>query len=432
MWMAAMCQNWLADLIFDFDFYNTHYHRGKLRFSYVPMDYGTYKVGDIFTADSRNLVTSHIVEFNGNSVNHSQRIQPAQNLSMMYMPNPYGTDSGAGMAKLRETQYTRGYSYGTLYVSVEVKLEVTAAVAPTIFTVVSFSADKVALSNPTPALPYLPMRHTQTSTLGTDFNKYSRAERIAMKPDMVHGNSVAYMEKDNLKITMGDEVLSWKNLLNAYTVFSEDMSVSTGSILKVKPYMFRALSDNNVTANTIDLVDYVAVGYAFYKGGMKLRMVAKEGSLDGESYILCPFQHMESGGVPPPGVITYGGNWKMPRSGTRVVPVAGTEWSPDFSIPYYQGFHIARVLPGQSSAFEYNKGTSPTEWQYRPFKPTVVRLYRAVADGFKFGYLISLPLFRLGPDDITASATPIDLVENIAPPSLETITESSQSVGYHK
>jgi hypothetical protein len=35
-WVAQLCQQWLADLIFDLDVYGTQFHKGKLRFMFVP------------------------------------------------------------------------------------------------------------------------------------------------------------------------------------------------------------------------------------------------------------------------------------------------------------------------------------------------------------------------------------------------------------
>jgi len=178
MWMASLFQNWIGDLIFDFDVYGTHFHRGKLRFTYVPCDYIGPAVGSILQRNHRNLVTSHVVEFSGDHVNHSQRCQPATNLTMMYVPSPFFTGWTPDMNTLEFSQKYMTSSSGTFVVSVEVPLQATPTVAPTIYVVTSFSADNVSLSNPSPALPFYPMRHANTSTLGTEFNKYTRSERM--------------------------------------------------------------------------------------------------------------------------------------------------------------------------------------------------------------------------------------------------------------
>jgi len=412
MWVASLMQNWLASLIFDFDVYGTHFHKGKLRFIYAPMDSGTYSVGSVMPEAVINLGTAAVVEFSGDHVNHSQRIDPATETNLKYVPTPVEYGNNSTIANFLGTQYTPACNFGTLYVLVEVPLQATPTVTNKINVVVSFSATDVKLSNPCTALNWVPQLHAElpdlhadTSTLGTQFNKYARSERMEMYPSMVKGNSAPIDDLTNMKLTVGDEFNHLNKLLNAYTVFSPTLKVPSKGLLRVAPFAFRTLEDT--TYDNIDLVDYLACGYAFYKGGMNIRMVGRTGNMDGEAYISTTFGNQGPSGIPTTGWMIYGANLNLPRAGSRTVPVFEQERSIDFLIPYYQGFHMARTVPTTDVyAAAYSRGTLPTLFTYTPFYSPDVRLYRSTGEDFKFGYICGLPKFKLVNARVQTLATP--------------------------
>jgi hypothetical protein len=397
MWLASTMQNWLASLIFDFDVYGTHFHKGKLRFIYAPMDEGTHNVGSTLPPTIVNLGTSAVVEFSGDHVNHSQRIEPATNTNMKYVPTPVESGSGSSLTQFRGSQYTDICSFGTLYVLVEVPLQASPTVSDKISVIVSYSATNVKLSNPTTGLNFVPQLHmdSNTSTLGTEYNKYSRSERMEMEPDMVVGNSAQIRDLTNMKLTMGDEFNHLNKLLNAFTVFAPTISVPSKGILRMAPFAFRTLEETD--QYNLDLIDYFAVGFAFFKGSMNIRMVSKVGNMDGEAYISTSFGNQAPSGIPSAGWFTFGsGLFQLPRGGSRVVPIFDSERAVDFSIPYYQGFHMARVVqPTDAYAASYSRGTLPTQLTYAPYFSPDVRLFRSTGEDFKFGYICGLPKFKL-------------------------------------
>jgi hypothetical protein len=398
MWVASTMQNWLASLIFDFDVYGTHFHKGKLRFIYAPMDTGAYNVGAILPSSVVNLGTSAVVEFSGDHVNHSQRIEPATNTNMKYVPTPVEGGNNSSLTQFLASRYTDICSFGTLYVLVEVPLQASPTVSDKISVLVSYSATNVKLSNPVTSLNFVPQLHmdSNTSTLGTEYNKYSRSERMEMEPDMVVGNSAPIRDLTNMKLTMGDELNHLNKLLNAYTVFAPgSIPVPAKGLLRMSPFAFRTLEDTQDL--NIDIIDYFAVGYAFFKGSMNIRMVNSSGNMDGEAYISASYGNQAPSGISSAGWFTYGpGTFQLPRGSSRVIPIFDSERAIDFAVPYYQGFHMARVVqPTDAYAASYSRGTLPTQLTYTPYASPGVRLFRSTGEDFKFGYICGLPKFKL-------------------------------------
>jgi hypothetical protein len=242
------------------------------------------------------------------------------------------------------------------------------------------------------------MKHV-LSTLGTDFAKFTRSERIEEGATLVKGNSAAISAEVNLAACAGDRVLALRNLLNAYTFKGKAKHTNTtghSAVLRIYPSAYSASATNALVS---DLVDYCMSGFAFFKGGFNIRLVSSEnGSLAGQVMLLNaenPVQGEPSSAASGSGWSIYTKNGTYTNTaGTRLVPVFDLENAPDFNVPYYQPFHMNRIYQ-DSLTGKYEGGKIA---QYLLYKPTdnsniSVDIYRAVRDDFRLGFLTSLPIF---------------------------------------
>jgi len=411
-WVAQLCQLWLADLIFDLDVYGTQFHKGKLRFIFTPNDYAGVAQFSVVSKEQRNLSLSAVVEFGGDNVNKSIRIEPAANTNMKCVPSTWvGNQSRLG--DWFDNMHTEQCSYGTFMVVVEVPLVAASSVSNTIHCALSFSAENVQLAFPAPNLAFLPravptfedevvpQKHV-LSTLGTDFLKFTRSERIETGATLVKGNSANINAEENMATCVGERVLSLRNLLNAYTYFARINVGLIGSngLIVIVPLAYRKSSSG---AFISDHLDYCAAGYAFFKGGVNIRIVgANGGSCAGQISLMSDLN-------PTMGSMfstTLGAGWRVLTKsessgeyqvtpGTRAIPVFDLENAVDINVPYLQPLHMTRIdaqgddpylggKPLQLVLFKPNLGIQPN-----------IDVYRMARDDYRLGFLTSLPVFLL-------------------------------------
>lgn len=395
-WVSSTCQNWNANLHFDFDVFLTMFHNVKLRFLEAPNDHGTYAVGDIIDKDVVNLAMSNVVQFTGDKANQQITAKPMANTAMKYVATPFIADgTSSGYEYLLAKQKTEFCSYGTLYVLVEVPLEVTADVAHTIYCVPSFHATDVALSNPSTLINYLPMKHSSSSSLTTGFGNSSRSATQTRGFPIASGPSVPIDPIRNLEISMGDRFSHLNKVLMSYLPFSPTKAITESEALVVNPYQFRATEDSEY----IDLVDYFSSGYGFYTGQMALRMITHETQgFIGDSFVMSTFANQYFKNTSPTGFKLLD-NAGYITSGVRCIPHFAQEGAIDAKVPYYQAFNISRVSHPDTYA-SWNDGQLPIHWYFKSSTSQKVKVFRAIKDKFRFGFLTSLPPFVINPEAI--------------------------------
>lgn len=399
-WVSNTCQNWLANLQFDFDVYLTMFHNVKLRFLIALNDYNTYNIGDIVDEDYVNKGMSKVVQFTADNANAQIPIGKMLNTSMKYVATPFALGGESSINNLKYYQETEICSLGTLYVIVEVPLEVTGDVAQKIYCVPKFHCRNVELSNPSTHLIFRPLKHMiaekhSNVTLTTDFYNNSRsASQTQITPKATGPGHSAETER-NLQVCMGDKFEHLNKLLLAVLPFGPTSSLDNTNALIVNPYQFRAVSDSEY----IDLIDYFASGYGFYNGHIAMRMLLyeKQGYV-GESFVMSKFANQYLSNVPPTGFLKVGDAGYI-TTGVRCIPHFAQEGVVDASVPYYQGFNIARVSHSNTYG-SWTEGQLPTQWYFKSTIEQKVKLYRGIKDGFKFGFLTSLPPFEITPNKI--------------------------------
>jgi len=398
-WVASTCQNWNAQLHFDFDVFLTMFHNVKLRAIVAPNDHGTYAVGDIMDKDVVNLAMSTVVQFTGDKANQQVTANLMSNTAMKYVASPFIADgTGSGYEYLVAKQKTEFCSYGSLYILVEVPLEVTADVAHTIYCVPSFHATQVELSNPSTLINYLPTKHSSSGPLTTGFDNSSRSATQTRSSPIASGPSVPIDRTRNLEISMGDQFTHLNKLLMSYLPFSPTKTFSDTEAIVVNPYQFRATVDSEY----IDLVDYFAAGYGFYTGQMALRMITheKQGFI-GESFIMSSFANQYYKNTSPSGFkLIDSASYMTP--GVRCIPHFAQEGAIDANVPYYQAFNISRVSHSDTFA-SWDDGQLPTHWFFKSSTQQKVKVFRAIKDKFRFGFLTGLPPFVINPEAIIHS-----------------------------
>lgn len=398
-WVSSTCQNWNAQLHFDFDVFLTMFHNVKLRAIVAPNDHGTYAVGDIMDKDVVNLAMSTVVQFTGDKANQQVTANLMSNTAMKYVASPFIADgTGSGYEYLVAKQKTEFCSYGTLYILVEVPLEVTADVAHTIYCVPSFHATQVELSNPSTLINYLPTKHSSSGPLTTGFDNSSRSATQTRSSPIASGPSVPIDKTRNLEISMGDQFTHLNKLLMSYLPFSPTKTFSETEAIVVNPYQFRATVDSEY----IDLVDYFAAGYGFYTGQMALRMITheKQGFI-GESFIMSSFANQYYKNTSASGFKLID-NASYMTPGVRCIPHFAQEGAIDANVPFYQAFNIARVSHPDTFA-SWNDGQLPTHWFFKSSTPQKIKVFRAIKDKFRFGFLTGLPPFVINPEAIIHS-----------------------------
>jgi hypothetical protein len=399
-WVSAMCQNWIASLHFDFDVYLTMFHNVKLRFLVAVNDYGTYAVGDIMDVDAVNKGLSEVVQFTADNANIQITNAPMATTPMKYVATPFSNDGLSNVSTLKFYQDTELCSYGTLYVLVEVPLEVTGDVAHTVYCVPKFHCSGVGLSNPSTNLQFLPAKHMIASkhsnvTLTTDFQNNSRTQSQVRTAHLATGPSVPIDVKRNLAICMGDQFDRLDKVLTAFVIFGPTLTLTATNALAVDPYHFRAAEDSNY----IDVVDYFSAGYGFYTGSMAMRMLMYENQgYVGESFIMSKFANQWKQTIDPTGYHKFD-DASFISTGVRCIPHFAQEGVVDVNVPFYQAFNIARVSHAETGG-SWGEGHLPIVWYFKSSINQKVKFYRAVKDKFKFGFLTSLPPFNVNPNGI--------------------------------
>lgn len=402
-WVAAYFQTWLASVVFHFDSFQTSFHYVKLRFLYVPGDDGSaYAVNSVMPADKRNLASSTVFEFSGNQCNYQHRCDPPLNTHQKLVASPWAysstaTDEVATLATLASTASNVERSFGTLYVLNEANMTASSSVATSFTVCVSISLDNASFSNPVPALSFYPVKHS-IDTVNTTFDRQTRSERMTSTNSQVKGNSASLDFTKAFSLTHGDMCLSLKNVLNAFTLMAPSLSVEVDQLLIIEPARFRVTDDFTVTANKqkyIDHIDYFVVGFNFFKGGMNVRIVPTETSegLVGEAMMLFPKNNQTYEGSDFRGAFVVSHTQNQAKSGTRAVPLFAQEGTIDFNIPYYQPWHISRVVSVLTSTF--TDGQIFSKLIFKPAKDETYRIYRSVGDDFRLGFLTALPVFSL-------------------------------------
>lgn len=408
-WLTTLFKQWIANLNFDFDCYMTHFHRVKLRFIVLPGVYDTPAVGTLLPASfDINKVSSAVVEFSGDNINWSIRIEPrlmtAMKLTTYRIPIP-----AAGLTLMDDyidSTNNISSSYGTLLVAIEVPLQASATVANNIDFVVSFSADDAKLACPHLAPVFLPTLQSNESTLGTAYAKMSRSERMVRGSDMLTSNSVPQTSTTALGISVGDHFLHLRNLMNSYMTTTLPIGMAragTTGTLFYRPTFFRYYNTGPLEINTnIDYLDYFSKGFAFFKGGINVRLVPF-GNLIPQNigYLIMGYEGYNQLGMSD--VLPNNSRGYLLMNGRelnrciRCIPVHSSEASIDATIPYYQPLHMRRAF--QDPVF--NSSTPDEPFVREPFLMFIAKtdlelqVYRAAADDFRMGFLFSLPPFVL-------------------------------------
>lgn len=392
MWLALTCNQFNADLEFNFSFFLTHFHRVKLRFSVLP---GTYlsqsAVGTILSFD-KDMASSEVVEFTGAHTNHNILISKRSHTPMKMIPHGSEATGVHTLSVLDANRNTIATSYGTLVVSIEVPLVVTSdTVVPRVPFITSFCARNVELSNVADGLSWLPVTQMETN-LNTDFHVVPRSTK-AIHPEPLESNSAPMKSEDNLSVCAGDRLMSVKQLLNAFTVFAPAQILAVGAALRVRPFVRRALSDVAAPAlQSIDHFDYLIKGYAFFKGSMNMRLAISNPAFQGvvgNLGKLNAWNQQAVASTPIAGVaIQLNGT---PNTSTRCIPIHSGEGVVDANCPFYQPLHMTRSLQnGNTAAYgeAYENGLI-----YGATTLQTVNLFRAVGDDFRMGFLMALPVF---------------------------------------
>lgn len=401
-WIASLFNQWNASLNFDFDLYLSHFHRVKLRFLVLPNYYENFVSGTVLpNSFDINRGSSAVVEFSGDNVNWSVRVEPRSITSMKMAPTPIISGSSIpDFPSYIAKQNTLATSYGQLLVIVEVPLQASTTVSNVLYGVVSFSADNVELTNPTSAPLFLPTTQSKMSTLGTSYAKLSRSERMIRGSEALVSNSVPVDNIQNVKVCAGDACIHLRNLLNAFVRFCPQQTMTATSGLLLRPDVRRSITDAG-NPGYIDYVDYLTKGYAFYKGSinMRLAIAATNNGRIGNIGIYSMWDNSGPTTVPVVGFSTPTGI-NANTVGTRQIPVFSWECCIDCNVPFYQSWHIVRNNVNNSLGAVIPYGEEyPNILIYKGDIATQnVDIYRSVGDDFRMGFLMSLPRFQMRPN----------------------------------
>lgn len=396
--VASLFSLWNSSLNFDFDVFLTHFHRVKLRFIVIPNVYLPDYTGTTLpiTIDI-NKGTSAVVEFGGDSVNYSIKIDPRATTPMKRAPSSKvetaQTPGTSSRVVLESNLQTEATSYGTLLVIVEVPLKASPAVSSAVHCVTSFSCENFAVAYPVATSDWVPETQGSTSILGTDFVKESRSERMLHITPM-SSNSVAIQQEENVKICAGDNALHFRNILNAFQCFGPRQTITPDAIYRLNAFIHRS---RTTALLTTDVIDYVRSGYAFFKGGFNFRLAL----LDAPPTGVVGYCVLDNPLNPQmPGIVAAGtgialvqaaaANRYNLRSGVRAIPLVGVEAVIDIAIPYYQQLHM--VQNERTGIYTYGE-VVPNILNLNVETEITVRPFRAVADDFRCGFLMSLPSF---------------------------------------
>lgn len=397
-WLANTMEKWMASLIFDINFAGNPFHMVKLRISFNPGDRGTYEVGEVMPLEALDALRSKVVAFGESIPNNSILIEPVSTTTMKLVPSTRNPNGQGDSNSYNRQRYLEECSFGMLYITVEVPFKATSdIVAQYCDFYVTFSTENLQLSHPVTHLPFAPRLQGLRTEITDKSIKASRSERFELKSSDYLSSTAQGSSPGNYLVSCGDKLDSIKNLLNAFYTFCPVLNIEPFQSLMIFPFAVRPIGNQNAAQSFrhFDQFDYFAVGYAFFKGSMNIRLAKLSTTQPlGEVFLQSPHNNFVNAtfsafASQSLGFVTTT-TTALARSGTRAIPIFSEECTPDISIPYYSPFHVSRV---STTGIGYDNGNLSNNLVIQPFTTQSYRVYRAVGDDFHFGTLTSLPPF---------------------------------------
>lgn len=361
-WISTMFQYWMATMVFDFDVFCTQFHNGKLRFGIVP---GLYTGGNAVEFDDTNSI---VVSFGANT---SHQVVCPRAAAQQWLL----TDSSNPSA----TPYN---SVGTLVVRVEVPLQTASDLVGNSCMITAFLSAKdarFAVPDQVDYRFYIPENSNRVQVQNDIYTTDSNINRMDIQSESSGINTDAKRnDKASLETTAGEWVTSLKQLALAYSN-GIVVDVPNGSGVLFEPF-HTAYEDSQYQ----DHIDWIMGGYAFRKGGMRVRVLplSIENQFLYSNSVIDPFRKNFN---------RLAVSISNSSVRTRKQPIVSyLEGVADFTLPYYQPTHMVRNLDYKDNIFSgfdspvfngiyfYAEGTSKFEFM------------RSVADDFSMGFLIGL------------------------------------------
>lgn len=219
-------------------------------------------------------------------------------------------------------------------------------------------------------------------------------EQAVINKDQIGDDPLRMAWWNNLS-TIGEKLLSVRQLIKRSNIIATTTDSSTDYSITISPFTLTYGDNDTAIDNTTNMtyLDYFAHIYAFYRGGVNIKILPKDSKLLFVSYRcndLIDQTHPDS-------IVTL--NSTAPERFMRTVQPVYTnlEGAVDLHVPYYSMFHMCPVTNLKQTLTNQALGIRPNGLFAVSGLRQGTTIFRSATDSFQFGYLIGPPRCTIPP-----------------------------------
>lgn len=404
--VAALFDQWHADIILNFHIFTTQYHSVKIRFASIP---GHYKddVIDLQLDDSNSTVVNF-----GQNTTHQVRFPNVTNRQFYDSALKYLRDPS--LPNIDKFNYRSPLtSPGSLYMIIEVPLQATSTVvAPTIDGIVEMYMvnPRFAVSADLPLEPKRNITSRKTiepiAQMGPDTNAYG--DNALPSSSTIVDSGVVYAQNADAShsalkaysTTVGEAIVSLKQMITQFTQpFVPLVPELHGNdkdkvfVQEYDPFSFMTQDTSAAALGAVnsgkDKIDYISSAFAFRKGSMNVRIYTVG---ERPKYTVHSYVPRKSTQVRLAHRVTDLSKKSYQNQPQRNINIFESEGISDIHCPYYQPTHMVNNVPSWSN-WHNKPDTRVILTTLDDPDKTAYAYSRACGDDFAYGYQIALPEF---------------------------------------
>lgn len=393
-WLFSFFRFWSATLNFEIKFYMTAFHKAQLRIAFVPQSFTTtdFSILDYNSANSSVVAINSensVINFTVPALRHTQRL-----MTFNYNQETLTPMNNAGF----------------LVIMNETRLVAPENVSPSIPFVIMAHLTDVELSVPAVNFTLNPINPVETQEVFMNYEMFSirthdevptQAQIIEGKTKLATTSTASSAPNVTAKNATGENTTSLKQILNCYTRMANLTVSGTSGVLTrlaINPFAYTEAGTLHFNSSYHDLIDSVMAGFAFFKGGMMLRIIPQTPNLNASwKFWISDYKDMQNKKFQVFTTPTTGEQQleHEPVSG-RVVPIAPMlDRGIEVHVPYNQPTSKMLVHPDIAS-LDFQKPQMNTfilDWEslHVGTDAQQIDVYRCCAEDTRFGFLYSLP-----------------------------------------
>lgn len=397
-WLFSFFRFWSCDMVFDVNFYLTAFHKAQVRFAFVP---GSFSSTNFATLDY-NTANSSVIPIHSENSSHTQRINCLRHVQKLRVP-----DFDNQILSPRN-------NIGHFVVLLETKLVATEAVSPTVNFTIFAHLENVELSVPAVNNVLFPTKFGVTQIPYKDLEDekhmfsvrtHDRSETQAgtIETGAIGATTSTSSEQPliSAQVATGECTTSLKQIGNCYTK-SASFPVADSETLHTlyNPSGYTEATALYFNAVHHDLIDSIAAGFAFRKGGYNVRIVPHNADLNRRWRVwLSDHEFPVTFGDKFVNFIVDGDHTLTVASvSKREIPISTVlQRGVEVHVPYNQPTSKVLVKP-PTNAVDFMKPVanwvtlSDADFHTGTSEYTYCDFFRSFAEDTKYGCMIALPI----------------------------------------